>query len=501
MLEVPASRRLSSRRNLLFVGVSDPLRRNRAAGRLRAGTASGRDSPASFATIAATSLRLALFELLQLSPAGASVLPEDPRFHFLQYPFGQRVVLPLTGIRFFLKFPDTPLINRSCIFFIYGFFSSSVTCALLPIAALTPAAAGRNSGPRPPDAPHSAPARLSVLPVTMTPSTAHSSSGVCVAAWMSFSACPLLSGGLPAPSASGRRLPLPPPLCGLLHAFLPPPLCGLLCAFPSLQPYRVRGPPVVHSPTLSVSFRPADCFAVSFGVRVPDCLSGSSAACSRCGKERPSSCRSLSRLCTFARIFPRILPDKALLHPRGQLFHLKIRQFRQCVAEILQGFLPVLLRIRPSSVGINIRVIIGHPIRISSQKLQIVVVRRLVRRKIQRVNIALREQSAGTRRVKPPAGIAGRGSPAARRPSLRLDLKFLSSRIDRHMQLAAACRAEITHEVKIIPDPALSPLAHRDVRPGRTPPGRVSRRPCARVRPRSFPHPPAGSAPLPAPSG
>ena len=52
-----------------------------------------------------------------------------------------------------------------------------------------------------------------------------------------------------------------------------------------------------------VSFRPADCFAVSFGVRVPDCLSGSSAACSRCGKERPSSCRSLSRLCTFASYF------------------------------------------------------------------------------------------------------------------------------------------------------------------------------------------------------
>ena len=157
---------------------------------------------------------------------------------------------------------------------------------------------------------------------------------------------------------------------------------------------------------------------------------------------------------------------KALLHPRGQLFHLKIRQFRQCVAEILQGFLPVLLHIRSSSVGIDIRVIVGHPVGISPQKLQIIVIRRVVRRKIQRVNIALREQSAGTRRVKPPAGIAGRGSRQQHAALLRLDLKFLSSRIDRHMQLAAACRAEIPHEVKIIPDPALSPLAHRDVRPG-----------------------------------
>ncbi len=101
-----------------------------------------------------------------------------------------------------------------------------------------------------------------------------------------------------------------------------------------------------------------------------------------------------------------------------------------------------------------------------SPKLQIIVIRRVVRRKIQRVNIALREQSAGTRRVKPPAGIAGRGSRQQHAALLRLDLKFLSSRIDRHMQLAAACRAEISHEVKIIPDPALSPLAHRDVRPG-----------------------------------
>ena len=41
---------------------------------------------------------------------------------------------------------------------------------------------------------------------------------------------------------------------------------------------------------------------------------------------------------------------------------------------------------------IDIRVIVGHPVGISPLKLQIIVIRRVVRRKIQRVNIALREQ-------------------------------------------------------------------------------------------------------------
>ena len=36
-------------------------------------------------------------------------IPDNYKVLFLQG--GQRVVLPLTGIRFFLKFPDTPLIN------------------------------------------------------------------------------------------------------------------------------------------------------------------------------------------------------------------------------------------------------------------------------------------------------------------------------------------------------------------------------------------------------
>ena len=57
-------------------------------------------------------LRLALFELLQLLPQRMLLFFRKIRsFHFLQYPFGQRIVLPFTGIRFFLKFPDTPLIN------------------------------------------------------------------------------------------------------------------------------------------------------------------------------------------------------------------------------------------------------------------------------------------------------------------------------------------------------------------------------------------------------
>ena len=57
-------------------------------------------------------LRLTLFELLQSLPQRMLLFFRKIRiFHFLQYPFGQRVVLPLPGIRFFRKFPDTPLIN------------------------------------------------------------------------------------------------------------------------------------------------------------------------------------------------------------------------------------------------------------------------------------------------------------------------------------------------------------------------------------------------------